>query len=536
MPCNNNCSNYLQSCTDYSYVCPACSDCCTDTVNSKCVVYKGATLTCVPATTNDTIEAIIIALNASLATTVCKTYNIQCLGGASNASTVTTIQALIDEACTENTNLFDTTCLGGDADVSIYTAMSDVITKICASSATYPSFDTSCLTDGTAVDNLQHAVELLIIDACAGPTCTLDWELIDEVPADLTDTAICDIFTAILANIKCLKYNFSSDFEITGSCPSSIALDYAVVAPAVLAEIDGDETLTESFNDIVGLRVFANETTGPNSIEQTLAFTEQFNVETLTLVPYNFTLRIGNGGAGNVFVGLKTGTNIYKAPVSILLSNTTAIKAFLDGTGLSTFTVTAGIGYVDVSFIMDGDGVTWFPQIVWQNVAASTDLYSTLNTATQNSVSQTNYLKIGVKAPEAWTTASLSSGWTGTIKYRFNPLNNSIEVRGGAITRALSAGELTSAAPITQAIFSIGSYTSDGDNYQVAHTLTDTVTQSIYTGTVANSDQASARFRTNVYIANGSSNVYVSIKDSLRSGSTSSETLIVTVPTFQIFT
>lgn len=533
---NPNCSDYIANCTNYSYVCPSCTGCCADTISSKCVVYKGTTLTCVPATTNDTLEAIIIALNTALAATVCKTYNIQCLGGASNASTIVTIQALINDACASSTNLFDTTCLGGDEDVDIYTAMSDVITKICASSATYPSFNTACLTNGLSVDTLQHAVQLLILDACSGPTCTLDWGLLEHVPSDQTDTAMCDIFTAVLTNIKCLQNTYSVDFTITGSCPKAIALNYTYVAPRTLAAITASAPFTKSFNDIVGLRTFANETVGPNSVEETLAFSEQIIAETLTLVPYNFTLRIGNGGSGNVFVGLITGTNVYKAPVSILLSNTTAIKAFLDGTELSTFTVTAGIGYVDISFIMNGDGSTWFPQAVWQSTAGGTNLYSTLQTASQNSASQTNYLKIGIKAPDAWTTVTLSNGWAGTIKYRFNKLNNAIEVRGGVITRTLGAAELTAVAPINQQIFTIGSYTSDGDNLQRTDVSSSVVTQSIYTGTITSSTQSSARIVSYVYINNGSSNVYLSVKDSLRSGSTGSETLVVTVPTFQIFT
>lgn len=533
--CNPNCSSYIQNCTDYSYVCPSCTDCCTEYINSKCIKYKGAALSCIPVATNDTLEAIIIALNTTMSTTVCKTYDIQCLGGASNASSIVTIQALVDAACEEATNLFDTSCLGGDEDVDIFTAMSDVITRICASSATYPTFDTTCMVGGEAVDSLAGAVQLLITDACNGPTCTLDWETLDA-PEDITDTPLCDMLQAILDNLKCSLLTFSDAFDVTGSCARAVALDYDVVAENVLDTIYGDETFTETFNDIVDLRVFANETTGPNSIEEALAFTDEMDVRTLTLTPYTFTLRIGNGGAGNVFVGLITGTNVYKAPVSILLSNTTAIKAFLDGTELSTFTVTAGIGYVDITFIMHGDGSTWYPQAVWQNTAATTDLFSTLQSAAQQSATPTNFLQIGIKPPAAWTTASLLNGWSGTIKYRFNSLNNSVEVRGGTISRALGSGELTAAAPITQTIFTIGSYVSDGDNYQYGSTLTNVVTQSIYTGTVANSDQASARIKTDVYINNGSSNVNINIKDALRSGSISAETLIVTIPTFQIFT
>ena len=83
---NTSCPDYVPNCTNYSYVCPSCTNCCPDIVDAKCVLYKGVDLTCIPAEATQTLEQILAAINTKLCSTVGATFDIQCMGGISVAT------------------------------------------------------------------------------------------------------------------------------------------------------------------------------------------------------------------------------------------------------------------------------------------------------------------------------------------------------------------------------------------------------------------------------------------------------------------
>lgn len=449
---NPNCISYVPNCTNYTYVCPSCTDCCTEIINTNCIKYKGAALSCIPVATNDTLTTIITAINTKFCASA-PTFNIQCLGGASNASQTTTVQALIDYACTVNTNLFDTSCLGGEADVSIYTAVSNIITKICASSASYPTFDTTCMDGGALTDSLANAVNLLITNVCTGPVCTLDWDAL-VAPSQLVGTPLCDMLDAIVDNLRCVSLTFSDEFTVSANtnCTKDVELNLPVATQNILDTIESTSIMVEQLRDMGLAKMFANEDCGKGSIEEKIAFTNKFEVTKVQLTPYDFTMTYGDGGGTNRFLGIILPNGI-KYEATFVRTDTTSIKAWLDSFNLGTFTVTA----TTVSVTMDGDLTDYYPIIIWSSTPGSTELYSTI-TGSQNAVTTCEYLNIDLDAPDEWTSVSYTNLWTGDLKYRYNKFNNTVEIRGGYINKSISPSFTSS---FSESAFTIP-YNSDG--------------------------------------------------------------------------
>jgi hypothetical protein len=518
---NRNCPDYVPNCTNYSYVCPSCTNCCVDPVDAKCVIYKGVDLDCIPAEATQTLEQILAAINTKLCSTVGATFDIQCMGGISVATQSATIQALIDHACADNLNVFDTTCLGGQADRTIYQAMSNVITKICNSDYTYPTIDTSCMTGGDANSDLTEAVTLLVDAMCVGPIHTLDWEDL-VAPSPTTDTPIQDILEAIVDNLRCQNLTFSNEFNITtnANCTKDVELDIEIVTPKVLDEIEDKPALTTQLRNIGLAKMFSTETSEKGSIEEQIAFSTKFHVTKSSRVPYNFTMTLGNGGAGNTFVGIVFPTGMYHEQ-TFLLSNTSGLQSWLNGLGLGVFTVTAIVGGITITTILDGDLTDFYPIAVWKNTALSTTLLNSTVTGSQQSASVSSYMHIEIDEPTEWLDVTYQNTWTGNIKYRYNPLNKTVEIRPGYLNKSQSPSYVASLSEIAFTI----PYTSDGKAVWRPYAY--------LISTCA--DPTDCVVNARVRVENSSSNFYVDIDDCVRSGDPCSPGDVITMemlPTF----
>lgn len=517
MSCSNpNCGDYVPNCSNYAYVCPSCTDCCTEIINAKCVKYTGASLSCIPAVQNDTLEAILIAMNTTMCDLGSLEYDIQCLGGASNATTQTTIQALINDACTVNTNLFDTTCLGGAADRTVFQAVSQIITKICASSATYPSFNATCL-GGNAVENLTDTVQLLLDTACTGPTYTVDWDAL-VAPSPDTNTPLQDILDAIVDNMRCNTRTFDADqFNVTtnANCTKEIELDIPEVSQQILDNIEVTPAQVTQLRDMGLAKMLANETCEKNSIEEKLIFSPKFHVTTQSLTPHSYTLiNIGNGGGSNVFEGIYLPNGIYKSE-TFLLSNPSGIQTWLNALNYETavdFVVTAIIGGITITVTMDGDLTDHFPIVIWKNTGASTTLLQSSMSGAQQSASVCNSLKIDIDAPAEWTPVSYQNLWDGgiggtdPIMYRYNAINNTVELRPGLITKSINPNYISS---LTELAFTIP-HLSDGRAVWPTH--------GILVSSCFASNQTDCVVNSRVRLDSSTGNFYVDINDCVRSG------------------
>lgn len=510
---NPNCLSYVPNCTNYSYVCPSCTDCCTDIINTNCVKYKGAALSCIPVATNDTLTTIITAINTKLCSTVDTVYDIQCLGGASNADSETTIQALIDSMCTENTNLFDTSCLGGSADRTIYQAMSNVITKICNSDYTYPTIDTSCMDGGLVSDDLTGAVEKLVVAACTGPTCTLNWELL-TAPSTLVDTPLCEILDYVVDNLRCSIYNFSGEFSVTteSTCTKSVELNIPTVSQEILDEVEGTPAMVTQLRDMGLAKMFSAEICEKDSIEEKLIFSDKFNVRQSDLSTFDFELTFGDGGGTNKFLGIVLPSGIYHESPIFNRSAPTSIQTWLNTLGLGTFTVTNAAGFATVTVTMTGSS-DYYPIVLWTSTPGSDTLYSTLANASESDPTTCEMLLVDIDAPSAWTPVEYDNLWNSTTspdngpKYRYNKINNTIEIRPGYITKSIDPSFASSFSEIA---FHIPDYVSDGKAVWNPHGIILSTCVAEDTECVKQDLNVRLRVENNTY------NFYVDIDDCLR--------------------
>lgn len=514
MSCSNpNCISYVPNCTNYTYACPSCTDCCTDIINTNCVKYKGAALSCIPVATNDTLTTIITAINTKFCSTTDTEYDIQCLGGASNADEETTIQALIDSMCTENTNLFDTTCLGGSADRTIYQAMSNVITKICNSDYTYPVIDTSCMDGGLVSDDLTGAVEKLVVASCTGQTCTLDWELL-TAPETLVDTPLCEILDSVVDNLRCSIYNFSNEFVVTtaATCVKSVELDVTVVAQEILDEVEGTPAMVTQLRDMGLAKMFAAETCEKGSIEEKLIFSDKFDVRQLDVSTFDFEITFGDGGGTNKFLGIVLPSGIYHESPIYNRSAPVSIQSWLNALGLGTFTVTNAAGFATVTVTMTGSA-DYYPVVLWTSTPGSDTLYSTLVNASESDPATCEMLLIDIDAPSEWTPVEYDNLWNNTVpvgngpKYRYNKINNTIEIRPGYISKSIDP---SFASSFTELAFYIPVYMSDGKAVWNPHGIIQTTC--VEEDTECVKQDLNVRLR----VENTTNNFYVDIDDCLR--------------------
>lgn len=516
---NPNCTNYSPTCTNYSYVCPSCTNCCKDMVYADCVKYRGNNLACLTVTKNDTLDVILTKLNTVLCDSLSETYNIQCLGGASNATLTETIQAIIDDICAVSTNLFDLSCLEADnskVDLSINQAMSYLVTYVCAATGTFLNFDTVCL-GGTSSDNLEDTINLLITKACDGPTFTLDWD--DLVPpSDITDTPLSDILDSIVDNLRCEKITFDADqFNVTtnANCTKEVELDIPEVSQQILDNIEITPDQITQLRDMGLAKMFANESCAKESIEEKLIFSPKFDAKELLLNPHAYVLTLGNGGSQNTFLGIKMPNGIYKEQ-TFLLSNTTGLQTWLNGLNVGTFVVTAYVGYITIAVTTEGDLTSYYPIVTWKNTSSSTTLLYSTFTGSQSSASQCEILSIDIKEPNAWTNVDYSNLWSGTIKYRYNIINNTVEIRPGYITKLINPSYTSS---LSEVAFTIPSYNSDGTAVWNPHGIL------VNTCVTETDCVLNCRLR----LPDNSTSFYVDINDCVRSESTCNPGDVVTI-------